>query len=173
MTKAELIEGLANKLNLNKAEAEKAVNLLLDDIVTALKQGDRVNISGFGTFSVSERASRVGRNPKTGEAIQISASRSAKFRAGSSSKTRSTTSSPVAARKRVRHRPSAARGAAILADRRRARRGAAFACAELPRPGPHDVCMYCFDAARGVLDTLRVEAAILVSIEGGGRLAQR
>ncbi len=82
MTKAELIEGLANKLNLNKADAEKAVNLLLDDIVGALKQGERVNISGFGTFSVSERASRVGRNPKTGEAIQISASRSAKFRAG-------------------------------------------------------------------------------------------
>ena len=44
MTKAELIEGLANKLNLNKAEAEKAVNLLLDDIVAALKQGERVNI---------------------------------------------------------------------------------------------------------------------------------
>ena len=55
MTKAELIEGLANKLNLNKAEAEKAVNILLDDIIAALKQGDRVNISGFGTFSVSER----------------------------------------------------------------------------------------------------------------------
>jgi DNA-binding protein HU-beta len=82
MTKAELIEGLANKLNLNKAEAEKAVNLLLDDIVGALKQGERVNISGFGTFLVSTRASRVGRNPKTGESIQISASRSAKFRPG-------------------------------------------------------------------------------------------
>ena len=82
MTKAELIEGLANKLNLNKAEAEKAINVLLDDIVAALKQGERVNISGFGTFSVSERASRTGRNPKTGEAIQISASRSAKFKPG-------------------------------------------------------------------------------------------
>src|SRR5579871_4182343 len=56
MTKAELIEGLASKLNLNKAEAEKAINLLLDDIVAALKQAERVNISGFGTFSVSERA---------------------------------------------------------------------------------------------------------------------
>jgi DNA-binding protein HU-beta len=82
MTKAELIEGLANKLSLNKAEAEKAINVLLDDIVAALKQGERVNISGFGTFSVSSRASRTGRNPKTGESIQISASRSAKFRAG-------------------------------------------------------------------------------------------
>ncbi len=82
MTKAELIEGLSNKLGLNKAEAEKAVNLILDDIVAALKQGERVNISGFGTFSVSTRQARTGRNPKTGESIEISASRSAKFKAG-------------------------------------------------------------------------------------------
>jgi len=82
MTKAELIEALSNKLPLNKADAERAINIVLDDVIAALRQGERVNISGFGTFSVSERASRVGRNPKTGEAIQISASRSAKFRAG-------------------------------------------------------------------------------------------
>src|SRR5438067_803169 len=82
MTKAELIEGLANKTGLPKADAEKAINVVLDDIVAALKQGDRVNISGFGTFAVSERQARSGRNPKTGETIQIAASRSAKFRAG-------------------------------------------------------------------------------------------
>jgi DNA-binding protein HU-beta len=82
MTKADLIEGLANKLGLNKGEAEKAVNVVLDDIINALKQGERVNISGFGTFSVSTRHARTGRNPKTGESIQISASRSAKFKAG-------------------------------------------------------------------------------------------
>jgi len=82
MTKAELIETLANKLPMNKAEAEKAINIVLDDIITALKQGQRVNISGFGTFSVSERQARTGRNPKTGESIQISASRSAKFKPG-------------------------------------------------------------------------------------------
>jgi integration host factor alpha subunit len=82
MTKADLIEGLANKLSLNKAEAEKAVNIVLEDIIVALKGGERVNISGFGTFSVSTRQARTGRNPKTGESIQISASRSAKFRAG-------------------------------------------------------------------------------------------
>jgi DNA-binding protein HU-beta len=82
MTKADLIEGLANKLGFNKGEAEKAVNIVLDDIITALKQGDRVNISGFGTFSVSTRQARTGRNPKTGESIQISESRSAKFKAG-------------------------------------------------------------------------------------------
>jgi|SRR5579862_5892386 len=82
MTKAELIETLANKLPINKAEAEKAINIVLDDIITALKQGQRVNISGFGTFSVSDRQARTGRNPKTGETIQISASRSAKFKPG-------------------------------------------------------------------------------------------
>ena len=82
MTKTELIEGLANKLGMHRSEAEKAINIILDDIIAALRQGDRVNISGFGTFSVSARRSRTGRNPKTGEAIQISASRSAKFKAG-------------------------------------------------------------------------------------------
>src|SRR5579875_1729967 len=82
MTKAELIEALSNKLPLPKADAERAINILLDDIIAALKQGERVNISGFGTFSVSSRQARTGRNPKTGEAIQISASRSAKFKPG-------------------------------------------------------------------------------------------
>ena len=82
MTKADLIEGLSNKLGLAKGEAEKAVNIVLDDIINALKQGERVNISGFGTFSVSTRQARTGRNPKTGESIEISASRSAKFKPG-------------------------------------------------------------------------------------------
>jgi DNA-binding protein HU-beta len=82
MTKADLIEGLSNKLSLNKIDAEKAVNAVLDDIIAALKQGERVNISGFGTFSVAERGARSGRNPKTGETIEISASRSAKFKPG-------------------------------------------------------------------------------------------
>ena len=82
MTKAELIETLANKLPMNKAEAEKAINIVLEDVITALKQGQRVNISGFGTFSVSDRQARTGPNPKTGESIQISASRSAKFKPG-------------------------------------------------------------------------------------------
>src|SRR5712672_3866008 len=82
MTKADLIEGLSNKLGMNKNEAEKAVNIMLDDIITALKAGERVNISGFGTFAVSMREARTGRNPKTGESIEISASRSAKFKPG-------------------------------------------------------------------------------------------
>jgi integration host factor alpha subunit len=82
MTKTELIDGLSSKLALSKADAEKTINIILDDIVAALKAGDRVNISGFGTFSVSDRQARTGRNPKTGEAIQISASRSARFKPG-------------------------------------------------------------------------------------------
>ena len=82
MTKAELIENLSNALKLNRADAENAINTLLGDIVTALKKGERVNISGFGTFSVSVRRARTGRNPKTGEAIPIAESRSARFRPG-------------------------------------------------------------------------------------------
>jgi integration host factor beta subunit len=82
MTKADLIDDLAAKIGLPKGEAERAVNIVLDDIIGALKQGERVNISGFGTFSVSTRQPRTGRNPKTGESIEISASRSAKFKPG-------------------------------------------------------------------------------------------
>ena len=94
MTKADLIEGLANKLGMGKGEAERAVNMVLDDIINALKQGERVNISGFGTFSVSSRQARTGRNPKTGESIEISASRSAKFKAGKQLKDSLNTSEP-------------------------------------------------------------------------------
>ncbi len=82
MTKADLIESVASKVDLPRATAERAVNMLFDDIVAAFKQGDKVNISGFGTFSVSTRTARTGRNPKTGESIEISASRAAKFKAG-------------------------------------------------------------------------------------------
>ncbi len=82
MTKADLIESVASKVDLPRATAERAVNMLFDDIVGALKQGDKVNVSGFGTFSVSTRKARTGRNPKTGESIEISASRAAKFKAG-------------------------------------------------------------------------------------------
>ena len=82
MTKAELIDSIATKADLQKATAERIVNSIFDDILGALKNGDKVNISGFGTFQVSDRKARVGRNPKTGEPIQIQASRTAKFKAG-------------------------------------------------------------------------------------------
>ena len=66
MTKAELIESVASKVDLPRAIAERAVNTMFDEMTAALKQGDKVNISGFGTFSVSTRKARTGRNPKTG-----------------------------------------------------------------------------------------------------------
>lgn len=82
MTKADLIDSLARKTELPRQKAEDIVNGVFDDIVAALKNGDKVNISGFGTFSVSHRKGRTGRNPKTGEAIEIAPSRAAKFKAG-------------------------------------------------------------------------------------------
>jgi DNA-binding protein HU-beta len=82
MTKADLIDSVANKAELPKQKAEEIVNGVFDDIVAALKKGDKVNISGFGTFSISERKARTGRNPKTGETIQIASSRAAKFKSG-------------------------------------------------------------------------------------------
>jgi DNA-binding protein HU-beta len=82
MTKADLIEGLSNRLGLVKIDAERVIDIVLDDIINALKEGERVNISGFGTFAVSMREARTGRNPKTGESVEISASRSVKFKAG-------------------------------------------------------------------------------------------
>ena len=82
MTKAELVETVASKVDLPRAVAERAVNTMFDELTEALKRGDKVNVSGFGTFSVSERKARTGRNPKTGETIEIAASRAAKFKAG-------------------------------------------------------------------------------------------
>jgi DNA-binding protein HU-beta len=82
MTKADLIESVASKTELPRAIAERAVTAVFDDIVSALKQGDKVAISGFGTFAVSARKARTGRNPKTGDPIEIAASKSAKFKAG-------------------------------------------------------------------------------------------
>ena len=82
MTKTDLIDSVASKAELPKQRAEEIVNSVFDDIIAALKNGDKVNISGFGTFSVSNRKARTGRNPKTGETIQIASSRAAKFKAG-------------------------------------------------------------------------------------------
>ena len=82
MTKADLIDFMAKRTELPRPKAEEIVNGLFDDIVGALKNGDKVNISGFGTFSISQRKGRLGRNPKTGETIEIAPSRAAKFKAG-------------------------------------------------------------------------------------------
>ncbi|MGA8262605.1 MAG: HU family DNA-binding protein [Arenicellales bacterium] len=82
MNKAELIELVGNKTNLSKADAAEAVEAVFKGIQQTLKNGDSVTLVGFGTFSVSDRAARTGRNPRTGEVITIPASRSPKFKAG-------------------------------------------------------------------------------------------
>jgi DNA-binding protein HU-beta len=82
MTKSDLIERLAVKAELTRPRAEELIDSILNDVTEALKKGEKVNISGFGTFTVSNRKARTGRNPKTGEPIEISASRSAKFKPG-------------------------------------------------------------------------------------------
>ena len=82
MKKSELIDAIAGKAGLSKADASKALSATLESVTDALKAGEKVALIGFGTFSVSLRAARTGKNPQTGEAIAIPASKSAKFKAG-------------------------------------------------------------------------------------------
>jgi len=82
MNKTELIEHISTKADLSKADAARAVDAFIDAVTTALKEDDSVTLVGFGTFSVSQRAARAGRNPRTGETIQIPAARVPKFRPG-------------------------------------------------------------------------------------------
>ncbi|HIJ86450.1 MAG TPA: HU family DNA-binding protein [Desulfuromonadales bacterium] len=82
MTKAEFVAMVAGKAELKKVDAEKAVNAFLETISETLKAGDKVVFTGFGSFEVTERAARDGRNPSTGEKMQIKASRVPKFRPG-------------------------------------------------------------------------------------------
>ena len=82
MNKTQLIEAVAAKANLTKKDAEAAVNAVTAAVADALKAGDKVQLVGFGTFEVKERAAREGRNPKTGEKITIAASKHPAFTAG-------------------------------------------------------------------------------------------
>ena len=82
MTKNELIAAVADTSRMTKIEAARAVEATFDIITGALKRGDEVKLVGFGTFSVIQRAERQGRNPRTGEAVTIRASRTPKFSAG-------------------------------------------------------------------------------------------
>ena len=75
MNKAELIDAVAEGADVSKAAATRAVDTVIDSIANALKKGDQVTLVGFGTFSVKERAARTGRNPRTGEPIQIAAAK--------------------------------------------------------------------------------------------------
>lgn len=82
MNKAELIEAVAEAADLNKAAATRAVDAMLGGITDALKKGEQVTLVGFGTFEVRERAARTGRNPQTGETINIKAAKAPAFKAG-------------------------------------------------------------------------------------------
>ena len=82
MNKGDLINKVAESAGLTKNQATAPVNAALDSIADSLKNGDKVTLIGFGTFSVSHRAARQGRNPQTGETIQIAAKSNVKFKAG-------------------------------------------------------------------------------------------
>jgi DNA-binding protein HU-beta len=82
MNKQELIAAIAEKAELEKDDAKKALNAFIEVVGDELKKGEKIQIIGFGTFEVSERAAREGRNPQTGEAMEIKASRNPKFKAG-------------------------------------------------------------------------------------------
>lgn len=82
MNKTELVAAVAEQAGLSKKDAEAAVKAFTDTVSDALKSGDKVQLVGFGTFEVSERAAREGRNPKTGESMNIAACKTPKFKAG-------------------------------------------------------------------------------------------
>ncbi|CAA7626493.1 HU family DNA-binding protein [Magnetospirillum sp. SS-4] len=82
MNKTELIAAVADGANMTKADAGNAIDAVFAAITTAMKSGDDVRLVGFGTFSVSARPAREGRNPQTGKTLTIAASKSAKFTAG-------------------------------------------------------------------------------------------
>lgn len=82
MNKTELIAAIAEKTELSKKDAEKALKAFTDVVVEELQKGEKIQLVGFGTFEVSERAARTGRNPQTGAEMNIPASKNPKFKAG-------------------------------------------------------------------------------------------
>lgn len=82
VNKSGIIDAIANHANLSKADADRALDGIIQSIQAALKAGDSVALVGFGTFEVKERAERAGRNPQTGEAITIAAAKLPSFKAG-------------------------------------------------------------------------------------------
>lgn len=82
MNKTELVAAIAKETELSKKDAEAAVKAFVDVVANELKKGEKVQLVGFGTFEVSERAAREGRNPQTGETMTIEASKAPKFKAG-------------------------------------------------------------------------------------------
>ena len=86
MKKVELVEAVAAKAGLTKADATRAIDAVFETITGALKAGDKVPVAGFGTFAVSKRAARDGRNPQTGEVVHIAARNAVTFKAGAALK---------------------------------------------------------------------------------------
>ena len=82
MNKTELVAAMPEQTNLSKKDAEAALKAFIDVVSEELKKGEKVQLVGFGTFEVSERAAREGRNPQTGETMEIKASKTPKFKAG-------------------------------------------------------------------------------------------
>ena len=82
MNKAELIAAMAEKAELSKKDSEKALKAFIDVVTDELVKGEKIQLVGFGTFEVSERPAREGRNPQTGETMEIKASKAPKFKAG-------------------------------------------------------------------------------------------
>ena len=82
MNKTELVAAMAEQTNLSKKDAEAALKAFIDVVSEELKKGEKVQLVGFGTFEVSERAAREGRNPQTGETMKIAACKAPKFKAG-------------------------------------------------------------------------------------------
>ncbi len=83
MNKAELIDAMAENAGLSKADAKRALDGFINATGSALKKGERISLVGFGSFSVSNRAARIGRNPQTGKEIKIAAKNVVRFKAGS------------------------------------------------------------------------------------------
>lgn len=86
MKKVELVEAVATKTGLTKSDSSKALDAVFEVITEALVKGDKVPLVGFGTFDISERAAREGRNPRTGEKVEIAARKAVVFKAGSALK---------------------------------------------------------------------------------------
>lgn len=86
MNKSDLVDAVASATDSSKSQAQGAVDAVLDSITGALKKGDKVSLTGFGTFEVRDRAARTARNPQTGETIQVKASKAPAFKAGKSLK---------------------------------------------------------------------------------------
>ena len=82
MNKTELVAAMAEKAQISKKDAEAALKAFTDVVAEGLKKGDKIQLVGFGTFEVSERAAREGRNPQSGEVMKIAASKAPKFKAG-------------------------------------------------------------------------------------------